>query len=197
MSQLSQLRQDKIGSLFQESNEACVAGECLSPAFTWQQRASFDEIDRGPFSDESAYLNALISTYISHAEILPMTPHAFFAPVPYPSEYSSWASYKAAVDRWNDFVVVGQKIDHSKNRLAYCITGQLMREMLPHLSSSSPGAGFPLSHPDLHTGNIFVDQEFNVIASLTGLPPLQSHRQSCLRLPDCRARYFRPICRSP
>lgn len=60
ISQLWQLRHDKIGSLFQEGHEAgrYSIGECLSPAFTWQQRASLDDIDRGPFKDDAAYFNA-------------------------------------------------------------------------------------------------------------------------------------------
>lgn len=111
-----------------------------------------------------------------------MTPHAFFAPIPELDEYASWTSYRAAVARWNDFVAINQKIDHSKNRLAYCITGDLMREMIPRLRSQtqiiddrlplgqadllhgnpSVDEGFPLAHPDLHTGNIFVDDNLNI-----------------------------------
>ncbi|GAB1311527.1 hypothetical protein MFIFM68171_01737 [Madurella fahalii] len=94
---------------------------------------------------------------------LPLTPHAFFAPIPDTAEYASWASYAAAVARRNDFVAVGQKIDHSKNRLAYCIAGQLMQDMIPSLCSEAPvTSGFPLSHPDLHLGNIFVDENLRI-----------------------------------
>ncbi|SPQ17634.1 be2a466e-a0d6-44d2-9225-397dbde39b44 [Thermothielavioides terrestris] len=94
-----------------------------------------------------------------------MSPHAFFAPIPSPSEYDSWASYRAAAGRWNDFVAVGQKIDHSKNRLAYCIAGQLLRDaVIPSLIFSDPSHtdGFPIGHPDLHLGNIFVDDDLNI-----------------------------------
>ncbi|KAK1765978.1 hypothetical protein QBC33DRAFT_579267 [Phialemonium atrogriseum] len=137
--QLWQLRLNKVGSLFQDGNDGFVVGECLSPSLMWQQRDSLEGIDRGPFSDERAYFNALLSAYISHAEELPF-----------------------AVNRWNDFVTIGQKIDHSNNRLAYCIAGQLMREMSLHLCSGTADGGFPLGHPDLNTGNIFVDQDLNI-----------------------------------
>ncbi|EMT64215.1 hypothetical protein FOC4_g10010706 [Fusarium odoratissimum] len=38
--------------------------------------------------------------------------------------------------------------------------GQMLEEMLPLLSNDS--TGFTLSHPDLHTGNIFVDEDLNI-----------------------------------
>lgn len=178
MLQLWQLRLDKLGSLFQDGNDGFVVGECRSPSLMWQQRDSLEGIDRGPFNDERAYFNALLSAYISHAEELPLSPHAFFAPVPDTSEYPSWASYKAAVNRWNDFVAIGQKIDHSNNRLAYCIAGQLMREMSLHQCSGTADGGFPLGHPDLNTGNIFVDQDLNVTCiidwtSASSVPPAE------------------------
>ncbi|KAK1767414.1 kinase-like domain protein [Phialemonium atrogriseum] len=139
-SQLSHLRQPKIGSLFQDSDGNYTIGE------------------------ESAYLEALVAAYVSHAQELSLSYHAFFAPIPDPTEYTSVASYRAAVGWWNDFVAVGQKIDHSRNRLAYCISGQLLGEMVPRLSgdAAAGGEGFPLAHPDLHTGNVFVDSELNV-----------------------------------
>ncbi|KAK4031791.1 hypothetical protein C8A01DRAFT_41762 [Parachaetomium inaequale] len=165
--QLSQLRFDKIGSLSHDSAGNFTIGECLSPWLTWQQRDLLANIDRGPYDDETAYLESLMSVYIAHAKELPMTPHAFFAPIPDPAEYPSWASFRAAASRWNNFVAVGQKIDHSRNRLAYCIAGQIMRKMIPRLRSDAPadedgGGGFPLGHPDLHLGNIFVDDALNV-----------------------------------
>lgn len=161
-SQLRHLRLDKIGSLFQDSHGNHVVGKCLSPCLTWQARDSLDGINRGPFADENDYVDSLISAYTSHAKELPLTPHAFFAPIPDPSEYPSWDSFKVAVGRWNDFVAVGQKINHSKNRLAYCIVGQLLREMMPSLCRTSAGQGFPLNHPDLHPGNIFVDDDLTI-----------------------------------
>lgn len=175
---LWQIRLDKIGSLFQGGNDGFAVGECLSPSLAWQHRDSLEGIDRGPFSDEHAYINALISAYVSHAEELPLAPHALFAPVPDISEYPCWASYKTAVNRWNDFVSIGQKIEHSNNRFAYCIAGQLMREMSLHLYSGTGSMGFPLSHPDLHTGNIFVDDDSNITcvidwASTTSVLPTE------------------------
>jgi hypothetical protein len=126
-------------------------------------------IDRGPYDDESTYLHSLISAYTSHARQLPITPHAFFAPIPNVKEYATWASYRAAAARWNDFVAAGSKVDHSKNRLAYCIAGDLLLEMIPHLLQpkntpppTGSGGGFPLNHPDLHPGNIFVDDNLNI-----------------------------------
>lgn len=50
--------------------------------------------------------------------------------------------------------------------------------MFPYMSSSRPGAGFPLAHPDLHTGNIFVDKDLNITciidwASASSVPPAE------------------------
>jgi hypothetical protein len=167
--QLSQLRFNKIGSLFQDQAGNYTTGECLSPSLTWHHRDSLTNINRGPYDHESEYIEALVSAYVAHAKELAMTPHAFFAPIPDPAEYASWAGYRSAAARWNDFVAIGQKIDHSKNRLAYCIAGQLMRDMIPALlPSKSPaddhddGGSFPLSHPDLHFGNVFVDDDLNI-----------------------------------
>jgi len=165
MFRLSQLRIEKLGSLFQDDNDDYVVGECLSPSFVWQDRDSLKAVDRGPFDNERAYLKSLISVYVSHVHELPLTPHAFFAPIPDVSEYASWARYKAATTRWNDFVSVGQKIDHSKNRFAYCMAGQLMDDMIPSMcdtASDTTGEGFPLGHTDLHPGNIYVDENLNV-----------------------------------
>ncbi|KAK0621130.1 hypothetical protein B0T17DRAFT_591075 [Bombardia bombarda] len=50
---------------------------------------------------------------------------------------------------------------HTKNVLFYCIAGQFLLEMIPRLSSSVK-KGFTLSHPDLHLGNIYVDDDFNI-----------------------------------
>ncbi|OAA35580.1 Protein kinase-like domain protein [Beauveria brongniartii RCEF 3172] len=160
MRQLSTLRFEKIGSLFEDDSGNYVVGECLSPTLTWQERDSLDGIERGPFRHESQYLESLISAFISHAKELPLSPHAFFAPIPDHSEYSSWSSYRAAVRRWNDYVAIGAKIDSSKNRLSYCLAGQVLRQMIPHLSTSNDF--YTLSHPDLHLGNIFVDEKFNI-----------------------------------
>jgi aminoglycoside phosphotransferase (APT) family kinase protein len=75
-------------------------------------------------------------------------------------DYKTTNSHRAAVDRWNNYVAIGAKTDSGKNRFLYCIAGQFLREMIPHLLS---GVGsFTLSHPNLHLGNICVDDDFNI-----------------------------------
>lgn len=159
MAELSNHRFAKIGSLFKGGGGDYIVGECLSPSLTWQERDSLD-LDRGPFHQEHDYLVSLISAFTSHARELPFAPHIFYAPVPDDRHYKTTDSYRMASRRWNDFVAIGQKIDHSKNRLLYCIAGQLLVEMIPHLSSGD--SSFTLSHPDLHVGNIFVDDDLNI-----------------------------------
>ena len=160
MSRLSNVRFGKIGSLFENGGSYAIR-ECLSPVLTWQERDSLETpINRGPFSQEDCYLKSLISAFQSHAEELPLTPYFFFSPLPIPIDYPSWDSYKTAVDRREDFIFVGDKLEGSKNRLSYIIAGQILEELVPSLLSQSDG--FTLSHPDLHVGNIFVDDELNV-----------------------------------
>ncbi|CZR40270.1 uncharacterized protein FPRO_05170 [Fusarium proliferatum ET1] len=161
MYRLSRVHFNKIGSLFEDDTGGFSVGECLSPVLTWQSRDSLEkEIERGPFTEEPVYLRSLISAFTSHAEELPLTPYLFFSPLPRPADYSTWDSFRAATDRRGDFIVIGDKLEGSKNRLDYCIAGQILEEMIPRLSSDS--TGFTLSHPDLHTGNIFVDEDLNI-----------------------------------
>ncbi|KAJ3539249.1 hypothetical protein NM208_g5564 [Fusarium decemcellulare] len=160
MSELSIHPFEKIGSLFDDGNGNYAVGECLSPSLTWQERDSL-ELDRGPFNEEGDYFISLISAFTSHAQELSLTPHTFFAPVPDMLDYRSLASYQAASRRWNHFVAIGQKIEHSKNILFYNIAGQFLSEMIPYLSSSVRN-GFTLSHPDLHLGNVYIDDDFNI-----------------------------------
>ncbi|KAF5665951.1 kinase-like domain-containing protein [Fusarium circinatum] len=161
MSRLSKVHFDKIGSLFEDDTGGFSVGECLSPVFTWQSRDSLEtKMERGPFTDETLYLRSLISTFTAHAEELPLTPYLFFSPLPKPADYPTWDSFRAASDRRGDFISVGDKLEGSKNRLDYCIAGQILEEMIPQMSSDS--TVFTLSHPDLHTGNIFVDEDLNV-----------------------------------
>ncbi|KAI5459664.1 hypothetical protein BGZ63DRAFT_473363 [Mariannaea sp. PMI_226] len=160
MSELSDHPFQRIGSIFTNGNGNYFIGECLSPSLTWQERDSLD-LDRGPFEEEHDYLLSLISAFTSHAQELPLTPHIFLAPVPDMLDYKSLESYRKAGRRWNDFVAIGQKTDHSKNILFYSIAAQLLREMVPHLSSGVRNS-FTLSHPDLHPDNLFVDDEFNI-----------------------------------
>lgn len=162
MFQLMEIRFDRIGSIFEDKNGEFSIGECLSPSLLWQWRDSVESFtDRGPFSEESQYLESLVSMFTSHAKELPLKPHVFFAPIPDSLDYPTWNSYKAAGERWNDFIAIGDKIEHSKNRLSYCIAGQFLKDMIPHICSTEKG-GFTLSHPDLHLGNIFVDEDLNI-----------------------------------
>ncbi|KAF5649501.1 RNase H domain protein [Fusarium tjaetaba] len=117
-------------------------------------------IDRGPFDRESQYLRSLISALTTHAEELSLTPHSFFAPIPGPFEYPNWTSYQKAVDRWQHFCSIDDKVEGNKNRLDFCISGQFLDEIIPHLVTTEER--FVLCHPDLHRGNIFVDEDFNI-----------------------------------
>ncbi|KAF4950123.1 hypothetical protein FGADI_8392 [Fusarium gaditjirri] len=161
MYRLSKVHFDNIGSLFEDDTGDFSVGECLSPVLTWQSRDSLEtKVERGPFMEETAYLRSLISAFTYHAEELPLTPYLFFSPLPNPADYSTCDSFRAAVDRRGDFIVVGDKLEGGKNRLDYCIVGQILEGMVPRLSSDL--AAFTVSHPDLHTGNIFVDEDLNV-----------------------------------
>ncbi|KAF7561359.1 hypothetical protein G7046_g2787 [Stylonectria norvegica] len=160
-SRLSKVHFDKIGSLFEDDDGGFSVRECLSPVLTWQSRDSLEtEIDRGPFSQEDRYLRSQIVALMSHAEELPLMPYLFFSPIPKSVDYLNWDSYKAAGDRRSDFIVVGDKLEGSKNRLDYLVAGQILEEMIPLLLFQS--TTFNLSHPDLHVGNIFVDEGLNV-----------------------------------
>ncbi|KFA64157.1 hypothetical protein S40285_00835 [Stachybotrys chlorohalonatus IBT 40285] len=164
MSELSDHRFGEIGSLTNDETGIPSIGECLSPSFTWQERDSL-ELERGPFSEELDYLDSLISAFTSHARELPLTPHVFIAPVPDKLDYKTMDSYRTAGRRWNDFVTICPKIDHSRNMLFYCIAGQFLREMIPNFSSGMR-QGFALSHPDLHLGNLYADDDFNVTCTI-------------------------------
>ncbi|KAF7553637.1 hypothetical protein G7046_g7046 [Stylonectria norvegica] len=156
MAELSDHRFGEIGSLFNDENGSCLVGECLSPGLTWQERDSLD-LDRGPFRDERDYLMTLISALTSHMKELPHPNHHLCAPLPNVRDYEIKDNYIAAYARWIDFMAV---IDDSKNILSYCIAGQFLCEMIPHISSLRNY--FALSHPDLHLGNFYVDDDFNI-----------------------------------
>lgn len=167
-SQLFTLRFDKIGSLLQVNGEYSI-NECLSPAFIWHERDSLgDELARGPFQDESSYYESLISALVLHVKELPLERNVFFAPIPEVKEYDTFPSYLAAVNRWNDFVTIGSKVDSSTNRLDYCIAGYMLRKMIPEINRKSANIpadlkdGFPLCHPDLSMNNVFIDDDFNI-----------------------------------
>ncbi|OAA63577.1 Protein kinase-like domain protein [Niveomyces insectorum RCEF 264] len=161
-------------------NGECIVGPCLSPALTWHMRHLLDDLDRGPFASEKDYFDALAVALARHAQELPMTHHVLLAPIPQPVEYPSREQYQKAVGRWNSFVVVGNKIEHSRNRFAYCVAADVLRQtVVPRLlcrdetrdtvdtvdtvnGMDGCNAGFPLMHPDLHVGNIFVDDAMNI-----------------------------------
>ena len=168
ISQLSRLRFNYIGSIFEEEGTYKIKS-CLSSAFSLYGRDKFREnIDRGPFVHEKEYYESLVSAFLLHVESLPLEYHIFLAPVPAPDEYNTYNDYRSATDRWNDFVTVGSKIDSGKNRLDYFIIGRLLQSMISSLAkesdlnSSGDSAGFPLSHPDLSLNNIFVDDDCNI-----------------------------------
>ena len=165
--QLSRLRLDKIGSLFEEE-DCYFVKDCLSPGFFLNDRYTLRDINRGPFLQESDYYRSLLSAYLQHIQYLLLEHHVFFAPVPVPTEYNSYASYLSATDRWNDFVTVGSKIDSSKNRLDYFIAGRFLEGMISsftiksHQFANGYDDGFPIRHPDLSVNNIFVDDDCNI-----------------------------------
>lgn len=166
-SQLLSLRFDKIGSLFEEDGRYFIK-ECLSPALIWHQRDYLqDEVSRGPFQYEQDYFKSLVSALLLHVKELPLQQHAFFAPIPERKNFKTYHTYRAAVDRWNDFVTIGSKIDSSTNRLDYCITGHFLQEMIPTISRQlfknfGDLNGYPICHPDLSSNNIFIDEDFNI-----------------------------------
>jgi serine/threonine protein kinase len=160
MSSLSGTHFHNIGSVFDDGEGNYSIGECLSPSMIWQSRDQLEGLDRGPFHDESQYFRALISTFICHVKELRLAPHSFFAPIPDPLEYPNWTSYRAAIKMWNSFTSIDDGIEGDRNRLFYCIAGHILYEMMPHIITTS--RNFVLSHPDLHTGNIFVDENLNI-----------------------------------
>jgi hypothetical protein len=164
-SQLSSLRFDKIGLLF-EGKEGFSVRTCLSPGLLLKDRHTLDGISRGPFLSGDDYYRSLLSAFRQHTEALPLEHHAFLAPVPAPEEDECYDAYLSATERWNDFVALGSKIDNSKNRLDYFIAGEFLEAMVPSLGKGTVmdnrEGGFPLHHPDLSASNIFVDDDCNV-----------------------------------
>ncbi|CAI7599322.1 unnamed protein product [Penicillium pancosmium] len=108
---LSQLRFDKIGSLFEEAGSFELK-ECLS---------------RGHMVHDRYFL---ISALSDQAEALRLSPHCFVAPLPFPDEYRSDMQYKEAMDLWNDFMTVGEKINSATNRVDYVVVADALRNIL-------------------------------------------------------------------
>ncbi|VUC26444.1 unnamed protein product [Clonostachys rosea] len=160
VAKLSQLRFDRIGSLFEDEGGYTIK-TCLSMAHTCYGRDSLT-LERGPFETDVDYYKSLTSISILHAQQLPMTPHCLFASIPAPDDFSKWSDYSISINRWNDFMAIGDKTDSCRNRMDCCIASQLAQEMIPSLVSQPYPAGFPLRHMDLNFDNIFVDDEMNV-----------------------------------
>jgi hypothetical protein len=109
--------------------------------------------------------------------------HVLRAPIPVPEEYSDFAAYHAATDRWNDFVTIGGLCDSSANRLQYCLASQLLQDsVIPSMvrpATTRPlVSGFPLYHHDISTQNLFVDEDMNITSVIdwafsSTVPPAQ------------------------
>ncbi|KAJ6782446.1 hypothetical protein PWT90_10367 [Aphanocladium album] len=161
---LSELRFSEIGSIVGEDGLFGVR-ECLLPSFLFQDRRRLAAIPRGPFLIEQAYHHALHAAFVGHASDLSLSHHFFRGPFPEAAHYPDGQTYQRALDRWNDFMTVGDKIDSSDNRVEYHAAGSLVRDILPQLSEvteSSSSRGFPLGHADLSSSNIFVDEDANI-----------------------------------
>ncbi|OAA58100.1 Protein kinase-like domain protein [Niveomyces insectorum RCEF 264] len=190
--QLYPCRFQAIGSLFEEgapedmggtegdAPTAYRVGECLAPGLLMLDRETLEDLPRGPFSTDADYYEALVRALLLHAEQLPMGHHLFRAPIPIPHEYDSFAAYRLATDRWNDYASLGGKIDASHNRLQYSLAAFILRdEVLPSLAAGSRvSSGYPLCHQDLSMQNIFVDDDLHVTclidwAFCTTVPPAQ------------------------
>ncbi|KOC16704.1 hypothetical protein AFLA70_729g000230 [Aspergillus flavus AF70] len=192
---LSNVRFDKVGSLFLKNGELVIE-KCLYPSLVWQGRDEFDEQDipRGPFTDAKSFYVALIRALFAHAKELPMEHHLFHGPVPVPQEYDNFQEYRTATDRWNDYVAIGLKTESTQNRLDYALVGMSLEDNVPLLVEKDNDIkcdGFPLCHPDLSCQNIFVDDELNITciidwAFASSVPP--SMLLVCPGLPHPRDR---------
>ena len=179
--QLFGLRFPTMGSLFEGGEQGYYIDECLSPGHVLQDRETIEDIPRGPFHNEADYCSSLTAALHLHAEQLPMGYHILRAPVPVRQEYSSFAKYYTATDRWNDFATLGGMVDSSVNRLQYCLASQLARNsiiprMVRPVSRSDPG--FPLHHHDISLQNLFVDDDLNITCIIdwafsSTVPPAQ------------------------
>ena len=166
--QLSRLRFNRIGSLFEESGGLQVKS-CLSRGLLMNERYSLDDLYRGPFVSEKEYFDALISAFLQQAKCLPLSHHCFFAPLPAQNEYSDRSVYQRAASRWSDFVTLGSKIDGSDNRSDYVIAGEIISQMLlkwicdiSRIVIGDYRDGFPIHHPDISVNNLFVDVQYNI-----------------------------------
>ena len=150
---------EEIGSLYRRDDKVGV-GQCLSRTLTWSGRDLCRDIARGPFRNDQDYYDSVLSALRYHAEQLPLDHHLFLAPVPQARDFDSRSSYLSAIQRWNHFATVDQKINSSKNRLDYIAMAHLMRDIIP--SISIPQQKYYLKPPDLSMSNIFIDDDFNI-----------------------------------
>lgn len=141
-------------------------GECLSPGHIFEDRGTIEDIERDPFHSESEYFVSLAAALRLHAEQLPVGYHVLRAPLPVPQEYSDFAEYHAATDRWNDFVTIGGLAESSANRFQYCLASELLQDtVIPNMINPSAclsAPGFPLYHHDISTQNLFIDDDMNI-----------------------------------
>lgn len=163
--QLSQLRFENIGSLFEENGHLQIKS-CLSQGLVVSERDTLEDLPRGPFTSEMDYFNSLISGLLQHVECLQLDHHCFFAPVPTRNKYDDDSEYRKACDHWNNFVTLGSKIDGSENRVDYTIVGDLRgiaSEWLQKMPAQNiDSKRFHLHHPDINVNNIFVDENCNI-----------------------------------
>ncbi|KAM3468169.1 hypothetical protein MY5147_008198 [Beauveria neobassiana] len=159
---LSNLRFDKIGSLWKKDDSFGV-GEIRAPAFVTQDRYALSmETQRGPFSTEQDYYKALMDALFGHVQDLYMSNHFFRGPAPDPADYPDADNYDLVLDRWNDFMAVGDKIDSSENRIQYHTAGKIIQDIIPQFSVPEDDSGFPLGHAKLSSKNVFVDINGNI-----------------------------------
>ncbi|PWY93957.1 hypothetical protein BO94DRAFT_315554 [Aspergillus sclerotioniger CBS 115572] len=161
---LSQLRFAQIGSLLERDGVFRV-GECLSCGHILHDRHSLEDVTRGPFTTETPFFDSLIAALKEHAEVLPLSPHCFVAPIPSRGDYESIEQYHKARNLWNDFVTIGNKIDSSDNRLDYIVVADALRNLISVWRSQLPKTdtqSFPLCHADLSINNIYVDDDYNI-----------------------------------
>ncbi|KAI9644430.1 hypothetical protein NHQ30_006451 [Ciborinia camelliae] len=82
----------------------------------------------------TSYYQAVLLAYEYHITELPLTPHCFLAPIPHVDEFlpgrDGMRDWRRAVERWNDYCVVGQKIDGAGNRGDYWVLGRLLGEVM-------------------------------------------------------------------
>ncbi|KAJ0426701.1 RNase H domain-containing protein [Aspergillus carlsbadensis] len=157
---LSQLRLNQIGSLLEEQGTFHMT-ECLSRSHIFHERFLLG-IPRGPFDTEKDFYDSVIAVFLAYVEELSLFHHCFVAPVPKRDAYDSHSQYRQAVDLWNDFVAVGDKIESPGNQLDYNIVAHALREIIQRLGLETDSTSFPLYHADLSANNIYVDDEYNI-----------------------------------